>query len=302
MGCNATRNANEKPKDPEDITKLIVNLTNDDSVKSTIQPLGAFGDHAFEIAFGSEFGAGKSWCLVNNQVYFSGGKDKEQDFGVIGINYEEKRAKLSYLTQMTTGRINHYLLSVNHGNTLLAIGGFDKIANQAISKCEAYNIKEDKWEPITDMPVAKYLFAACVFEDKQIYVFGGLTTGRTPSQTIELFDATSNNWTPIPVTPEDAPELLCGCLAVTLAKNAILVFGGQSEKCKIPTLMFNPQGNIITKLQPHVADLQMICSDEGVPVVFHKKRVYTISADCLSYYIYSTMYNSWTSAKIKIKF
>ena len=299
MGCGTASRKERMPMYRYKKINYIANLENDSTASlSVVQPLGVFGEPAFDIPVSWEFGKGKSWCILDHFIYFSGGREREKDFGVIVVTIQEKKGKLMFKRQMTVGRERHKLLALTQNN-IYALGGVDHSNETAIAKCEMYDILEDSWSHIPDMPTAKYLFGAATVNRKLIYIFGGFTTSQEPKNSIECYDSDAKSWTTI-TTEGQTLEPKQGLLASSISGGSILVFGGESDKERIPTYIFDHSKKSLEKIAIE-CNLPPLCHDEGVPVVTNKNRVYVISPDYISYYFYNVGSKSWCSAKIKQK-
>jgi len=121
-------------------------------------------------------------------------------------------------------------------------------------KCEKYIISEDRWEDMAELNIGRKYHTACLFEERYIYVFGGMTLGETYisdfREIIERFDIFENSWELIKISSTNpyTGSSFSGTLQV--ADNKIIIFGGYLNRNKdfVDTIFwYNTDTNLITK-------------------------------------------------------
>ena len=144
------------------------------------------------------------------------------------------------LKAMRVSRSGGQALAV--GNRIFLIGGLSQ-SRQSISEVEVYDIDEDAYESVTNLPRPMTDFTA-VYEtqSKKIYLIGGLDpmTFETLA-TVQVYDVITQEWS------TDFPKLNCArksCVASLLA-GTLYVFGGSTADLGVikTSERFNPCSN-----------------------------------------------------------
>lgn len=88
------------------------------------------------------------------------------------IDETTKQAKLVDKKPMLLARSGFGCLVDNYDKQLYVVGG--SIENQAASsKCEVYDLKQDKWSELPNLNMARFSMSLVIFNDTYLYAFGG---------------------------------------------------------------------------------------------------------------------------------
>ncbi len=122
-----------------------------------------------------------------------------------------------------------------------AIGGLSS-NRAALASAERYNGDANAWTAIASLPSPRYKFPAVFDGSTSIYVFGGLTsaTSRTESATVLRYTVSTNKWS----TVASMPKAVAGSVAAMGADGQIYVVGGLSGGVTTNVVqVYNPKAN-----------------------------------------------------------
>lgn len=132
-------------------------------------------------------------------------------------------------SEMPTPRVEPSAGTV--GSNIYVIGGADyskSLIGIRFDKVEIYDTQKDKWITSTrPMPVAADHTAAAAYENK-IYVIGGFTEGRVPTNKLFIYDTIKDEWT------EGKPMSTPRAAAAAQFLDGILYVVGGSNQSYIP--------------------------------------------------------------------
>jgi hypothetical protein len=127
------------------------------------------------------------------------------------------------------------------GGNAYAIGGLDG-NGQPLSSAERYNPDTDAWTAIAPLPTARYNFPAAFDHTNQIYIFGGLTSTASGTETAAVlrYSVRSNSWTAM----ASMPIATAGSAAAMGPDGKIYVVGGVSGGVTTSAVqVYNPASN-----------------------------------------------------------
>ena len=135
---------------------------------------------------------------------------------------------------------------------IYVVGGVDveSFSSDYLKILEVYDPTSDSWETLAPMPTGRGYMTANVIDDK-LYVIGGTTGFRAPSDVVEVYDPASNSWFQAEAMPAELYYL-----ASAVKNNMIYVTGGigLSEQTglgtKSDTQVYDPTTNSWTIAEP----------------------------------------------------
>jgi hypothetical protein len=295
MGCGAQEQKPEiKVLTTKDV-KFICKLQNEEGDDMLIQPIGSFGEPAFPAKITYETKKGRGFCLASDKVYFSGGEETGGEFGVIDINFAQRRTKVSFMQSLLVERGFHNMATVND-NMLIVLGGMSKHKEGFLPTAEVYHINRDKWIAIAPMHFGRCGMGVTSFRSRFVYCFGGYINIRDATNSIDYYDILTNTWTPVTLTDGTLAKKH-GHMACQMNSDEILVFGGEKSEEDTPTYVFNVVKKAITKILP-AKKLEGIISESPLPVIRHRTRAYVIDPQKKVCHMYSHESQTWNIIRV----
>ncbi|XP_078611811.1 kelch-like protein 12 [Branchiostoma floridae x Branchiostoma japonicum] len=140
------------------------------------------------------------------------------------------------------------------GGHVYAIGGLSSGGLHRNNTVERYSPKDDQWQHVASMNIARFSVATVVKNDRYIYCISGKESMVSTSQAVEVYDIETNRWRflpPAPITFEEIPFA-----EVHPCDGMIHVYSiGQSE------CVFDPESELWTVVSdhtiPHLPDSSM---------------------------------------------
>lgn len=123
-------------------------------------------------------------CTYKNDIFVSGGGSMQNCL----LRYDADKNKWVQMATMKSGRRRHSVVAVTGG--LYALGGYDnklEDGSRMLSSIELYDIREDEWSEVGQLPIAISSFSAAVVGES-IYTFGGEKNDRKDTAFIQCFD------------------------------------------------------------------------------------------------------------------
>ena len=142
---------------------------------------------------------------------------------------------------------HHFSLCLAYGY-IYSIGGEDR--NSKLKDCQRYNIKGNKWEPISALLSAREGAACCKYNVNYLYAIGGCNV-----KGVERLDINKLEWTEIAVQQGD-DIMVQGACAIEYS-GRLLILGG----------MFGyKKSDYCLKMSIYDNDEHCICKIENAPV------------------------------------
>ena len=154
--------------------------------------------------------------------YLLGGCDPDNCFqfnnGVI-----TKKANMTIQRSFMSVISNDYLI--------FAIGGFDYKEKTQIGSIEIYDVKNDQWMTgvLKDLVIPRSQSSALLFNESNIYVFGGFNANLGTLNSIEVIDLENKENTLLKIT---IPIPLRRFSSLKISDNKVLLLGGLTSKTK----------------------------------------------------------------------
>lgn len=127
-------------------------------------------------------------CTYGNDIYLTGGGSRTQTF----LKYRADKNKWKIGKPLCQGRRRHVMVSLT--NCLYAIGGYDHRlpeGNRMLASIEKYDMSEDSWEEVAQLPTPVSSFSSAVSGEK-ILLFGGEKNDKTDTGIVQCFDTRTN--------------------------------------------------------------------------------------------------------------
>ncbi|KAL4240322.1 Kelch repeat and BTB [Mactra antiquata] len=132
-------------------------------------------------------------CTYGNDIYLTGGGSRTQTF----LKYRSDKNKWKIGKPLCQGRRRHVMVALT--NSLFVIGGYDHRlpeGNRMLSSIEKYDMCEDNWEDVAQLPIPVSSFSSAVTGEK-VLLFGGEKNDKTDTGVVQCFDTKSNECTKI---------------------------------------------------------------------------------------------------------
>jgi len=179
--------------------------------------------------------------LSDGQVLVAGGDCRNKPLASCE-RYDPRTGNWSPAASLSTPRILHKLVPLQNGK-VLAIGGVTDLKScelTGLKSCELYDPEVDKWFPTAPLSAdhGKHFFAIGLPNGK-VLVAGGtictftstircVTANCTPVPECELYNPTTEQWSPAATLPE--PRSSLGATATILPTGNVLIIGGRLPK------------------------------------------------------------------------
>ena len=124
------------------------------------------------------------------------------------------------LPRMTEARRCTYAVCAM-GDGIAAIGGMCANTGQVLCTVERFSVNKKQWERLPDMPRARCLSGATMWQGKLIVVGGYGGYDGVPLSFVDVYDPDTAAWHAMPPLPE-----ACGCPTVVVYDGRLIVFGG----------------------------------------------------------------------------
>lgn len=132
-------------------------------------------------------------CTYGHDIYLTGGGSRTQTF----LKYRAEKNKWKIGKPLCQGRRRHVMVALT--NNLYVIGGYDhRLAegNRMLASIEKYDMSEDSWEEVAQLPIPVSSFSSAVTGEK-ILLFGGEKNDKTDTGIVQCFDTRTNECTKI---------------------------------------------------------------------------------------------------------
>ena len=218
------------------------------------------------ISFSPSFALSKSKLFMCGGYYKDSLKVSKKSFLLTWSSLIEEEPIVKEKCDLIYPRQDHAVVILGDNNAYI-IGG--KVAESTILRnCEKYSFRNDLWEEIQPLPMARQDFGCCTINEKLIYLIGGfaqLPEGKKYFKGYLYYDYTSEKvWKEIPLldAPNDWIELSNMAVCNDSSKKLIL-FGGKidqvsgsnsSKKCYEISLETNMIRNIEIELNSKEGD------------------------------------------------
>ena len=200
--------------------------------------------------------------------YLLGGCDPDNCFNF-------KDGIITKKTSMTCQR--SFMATISNDCLIFAIGGFDYKTKSQIGSIEIYEVEKDQWKAdlLKDLIVPRSQSTALLFNESNIYVFGGFNSNYGTLNSIELINLENKENTllnlKIPI-----PLRRFNCLKMT--ENKVILLGGltintkNNNKCYIIDLKENKieEGKNISK--GGVLEQEIIFEEDGTMHLFFERN------------------------------
>ena len=169
---------------------------------------------------------------ARKKIYLIGGRAKIQG------KYAEEGEKATYQVDLGSGKVSKKgdMLRAKYETHLLlrrgyiySIGMRNELGAQAF--CERYDIDKDLWAAMPPLTLANSELAACIFESRYIYTFGGFD-GHNPMKLVQSFDCEyiHTQWKLLTIYHPGKWTERFWPAAIQFDSGKILVFGGNNTK------------------------------------------------------------------------
>ena len=153
----------------------------------------AFGDKDIQY---NQFPEGGAFCNYGKYFYFCGGeeKDKGKIFLRVTYNQNENKLRVAKMPSMIYSHYNHSIIC--NGNYIFSVGGYKS------KKCEYFNLKSLKWEPMADLNSEERQRPMLVVYKDYLYAFMGYTqNGILDSvERIKISKIEGNKWEKVSIS------------------------------------------------------------------------------------------------------
>ena len=171
----------------------------------------------------TKFLEGNGFCNYKNKLYISGGFYKNLPSSFF-IKYDPSYKTVIIMPPMKINKANHSM--IGYDDKIYSIGGINN------NKCEYFNIKEMKWEPIANLFVEERQFPMLYIYHNFLYAFGGLTSKNEILSTVERINLKNpkSKWELVTYTnPDNIDTKIYGCGIIPCDENSIFLFGGKNK-------------------------------------------------------------------------
>lgn len=168
----------------------------------------------------------KSLITPLGEIYLIGGVNtnegnKELDM-VYKFDYDE--LTLVKLSPMLKERYGHELCFFQ--NSIYILGGSNDQEGMLVF-CEKYDLLENKSKRVADLKVKTFGGSSCVYQEKTIFLFGGLLEDKILNNSIQVYDIQQDVWQLVKFDfLQNNLQVLWGSSAVQINDSQILIFGG----------------------------------------------------------------------------
>ena len=175
---------------------------------------------------------------IGERIYLTGGGDYLSST----LEFVESTGQATRKAEMSIGKKWHTTVVLND-KEFVAIGGYNN-TRKYLNICEKYNSATDSWDDMPKLKEARQSVAACVFERRDIYVFGGYSGSR--HKTIERLTLSpmAPAWEIVKLADETAiPAFSCGT-ASQISMSEILILRGNNTA---DSYIYSVKGNDVRK-------------------------------------------------------
>lgn len=176
---------------------------------------------------------GLSELNFNHKLYLCGNSKIEDTEGSFLFEINPIDPKTNMLVNSTYSHYYPALISIKN-KYIFCIGGRKQV------HCESYNIEENKWEPLPNLPEERYMCTLCYETNNDIiYLFGGINNKNNNKNYIESnyffrLKIEIMIWEKIDIKNENEKNLLkrisSGSLMFDDQKDNIYILGGENEQ------------------------------------------------------------------------
>ncbi len=175
-----------------------------------------------EVKTPMEIPAEPTLTQVGERLYLTGGGQ------YLDTNYEyvESTGQMTKKAPMSLGKKWHSTVVIDR-NEFVTLGGYNNTYKH-LNVCERYLTERDTWVDMPKLNESKQSMAACLFEKKEIYVFGGYSGSRHKTIEMLVISPMAEEWVVIkPETEGILPPFSCGA-AAQISMSEILILRGNS--------------------------------------------------------------------------
>ena len=229
---------------------------------------------------------------------------------VSGVVYiVEGLTGVTWGVKISTGKITklersiykkQYSHLIYHSGYIYGIGADYK--DIAYAPCEKYDIANDKWIKLPDLNIARGAASGTVFQDRYIYIFGGVNSNEKAIGSVEYLDTWNEQagWKEV-----DVRNIRSGrthMAAVQITSKHILLFGGAKAGS---AMLFDPDSYYKEfKMLPDLLMEQYFDVRRSNSCVLKDGKVYAVgqegSLHGVNIHIYDIQDNTWTMKSFPI--
>jgi len=232
----------------------------------------------FELSIKNRFSSSQSIEFDDSDyIFITGGKVNTGFFSIEDPGYSNQfqilkwsNAKVDASGQMPRKKAFHASLYFNA--KLYIIGGAQSMGS-SYRECESYNLYDKRWELMPSMNNGRSNPSICVFNNKFLYVFRGISLPDDFLDTIEFINLNNEKQGWGIFKPEDPGMTWTGGInsgVVVLNDKSILIFGGQyNKKNSNSSYIFDPIKKMIFKGN----DLERFANFNSQGTIFEKSLV-----------------------------
>ena len=217
---------------------------------------------------------------------------------------------LTWKVEITTGKITKLEQSnyrkqfshlIYHSGYIYGIG--DQYKDIAYTACEKYDIANNKWIKIPDLNIARGAASGTVFEDRYIYIFGGVNSNGKAFGSVEYLDTWNEQagWKEVDI--KNVVRSARSHMAVMqITSKHILLFGGAKAGS---AMLFDPHSSYKEfKILPDLLMEQYFDVRRSNSCVLKDGKVYAVgqegSLHGVNIHIYDIQDNTWTMKSFPI--
>lgn len=252
-----------------------------------LEPIGfptitTFEQHGFEVC--------------NNKFYVVGGASKKKLF-----EYDPATRIWTAKTDVPFAATEHQSAIFRAvGTKLYFIGGYNSGTATYYGNVYEFDTNTGTWAEKTAMPTVREDMGSAVVNGK-IYVFGGITTGATPTSVMEIYNPADDTWdttkAALPVA-KLLGDFGCACNGKIYAIGAAASLTGSPNYTAVSTVYsYDPDTNIWTTKTPMSAGTSSVYKECEVL----GNKIYVVAGAKSNYntahaeiYIYDTVLDSWS--------
>ena len=169
---------------------------------------------------------------INNILYISGGKDKEEKCISDFYSYDYYTNRLETLSNMLSERCSHSLIYINNkiiNNEIFAIGGYNN------NTCERYSINNNKWSWLPKLNEnERQVSTLFIYNENELFILFGFMNQNNENYVERLNLEKLNFWKKIEIKVNSDKILLdkfnVGIIPLDSIKGNYLFIGGESCK------------------------------------------------------------------------
>ena len=130
---------------------------------------------------------------------------------------------------------------VLNNKEFMTIGGYNHLTNY-LDDCDKYNIETDTWEKMPNLNIKRQSMAACLFNNKVVYVIGGYSGMRNNSIEKLIINPLEKNWQLVELRDDYIVKPFSCGIAAQISLNEILILRGNKTA---DTYIYNTKDNTV---------------------------------------------------------